>query len=82
MKPTVSTLYVETDLKENVQREISLSRVIDVITRVFENQISSESDITSYGIPAVDDVEPSFSLLLISFTLFTFPSAYYWIFLL
>ena len=57
MKPTVSTLNVENILEENVQSEISLSDVIEVNTRVFENEISSRSDISFKGTLSVDDVD-------------------------
>ena len=54
--PTVSTLNLETILEENVQSENSLSRVIDINKCVLESEISSRSDRTPRGIPAVDDV--------------------------
>ena len=49
LKPTVSTLNVETILEENVQIEISLTRVIDVNRCILENEISSGPDTTSQG---------------------------------
>ena len=54
IKPTVSTLNVESIIEEKVQSEILLSCVIDVNTGVFENELSSESDKTSHGTPVID----------------------------
>ena len=56
MKPTVSTLNIENIPEENELSEILLLDVIDVNKRIFEDEISSGSDITSHGTPSVDDV--------------------------
>ena len=61
MRPTVSTLNIQTILEENVQSEILLSRVIDVNTCILENEIFSGLD-TSHGIPAVDTTSPECAL--------------------
>ena len=56
--PTVSTLKVENILEKIVQSETSLSDVIDMNMHVFENEICSESDITTFhDILSVDDAD-------------------------
>ena len=57
LRPIVSSLNVEIILEENVQSENSLSHIINLDTSVAENEISSGSDASSHGIPAVNNVD-------------------------
>ena len=64
-------MNVETILEKNIQSEISLSRVIDMNTCVLENEIFSGSNITSHGIPVVNNVNtapPEYALPRLSST--------------